>query len=89
MRPGAAREALLRAARDLMGEKGLPQVTAREVAERARLNPGLVRYYFGGKHDLGKAFGGIFSHKGESNGSELNATYSSAHDEGSFAMKRP
>jgi len=47
------------------------------------------KYYFGGKHDLGKAFGGIFSHRGESTGSEFKATYSSAQDEGAFDMKRP
>jgi len=54
-RPGEARAALLRAARELMSEKGLPQVTAREVALRANLNPGLVQYYFGGKDGLLRA----------------------------------
>jgi AcrR family transcriptional regulator len=38
-----------------MAEKGLPRVTAREVATRANLNAGLVRYYFGGKEGLLRA----------------------------------
>lgn len=54
--PGArskeGREALLRAARDLLAEKGLPGVTSREVAERAGVQPALVSYYFGGKDAL-------------------------------------
>jgi TetR/AcrR family transcriptional regulator len=49
------REALLRAARGLMAEKGLPRVTAREVAERAGVKPALVNYYFGGKDELLRA----------------------------------
>lgn len=48
----AGRDALLRAARALMTEKGLPRVTAREVAERAGVRPALVNYYFGGKQGL-------------------------------------
>jgi TetR/AcrR family transcriptional regulator len=51
-RSGEGREALLAAARHLMAEKGLPRVTAREVAERAGLQPALVNYYFGGKEGL-------------------------------------
>jgi TetR/AcrR family transcriptional regulator len=35
-----------------MSEKGLPRVTAREVAERAGVRPALVNYYFGGKQGL-------------------------------------
>jgi TetR/AcrR family transcriptional regulator len=46
------REALLRAARELMNEKGFSRVTAREVADRAGVKPALVNYYFGGKDDL-------------------------------------
>jgi len=38
-----------------MAEKGLPSVTAREVAERAGVNAALVRYYFGGKAGLLRA----------------------------------
>ena len=49
------REALLRAARELMAEKGLPRVTAREVADRAGVQPTLVNYYFGGKDELLRA----------------------------------
>jgi TetR/AcrR family transcriptional regulator len=54
-RKGHARAALLAAARALMTEKGLTRVTAREVADRADLNPGLVRYYFGSKNGLLRA----------------------------------
>lgn len=57
--PGAhsreGREALLRAARELMAEKGLPRVTSREVADRAGVQPALVNYYFGGKDELLRA----------------------------------
>lgn len=49
------REALLRAARQLMNEKGFSGVTAREVAERAGVKPALVNYYFGGKDELLRA----------------------------------
>lgn len=49
---GEGQEALLRAARGLMAEKGLPGVTVREVAERAGVQPALVNYYFGGKQGL-------------------------------------
>ncbi len=50
--PGEGQEALLQAARELMVEKGLPQLTVREVAERAGVKPALVNYYFGGKQGL-------------------------------------
>ncbi|MGI9592479.1 MAG: TetR/AcrR family transcriptional regulator [Myxococcota bacterium] len=50
--PGEGQEALLQAARELMAEKGLPQLTVREVAERAGVQPALVSYYFGGKQGL-------------------------------------
>jgi AcrR family transcriptional regulator len=43
---------LLDAARELMAERGLPQVTLREVADRAGVKPALVAYYFGGKKGL-------------------------------------
>ena len=46
------RSALLRAARELMAEKGLPRVTVREVAERAGVGAALVNYYFGSKAGL-------------------------------------
>ena len=49
---GAAREGLLRAARELMTEKGLPAVTVREIAKRAGVQPALVNYHFGGKDGL-------------------------------------
>lgn len=50
--PGEGQAALLQAARELMTEKGLPQLTVREVAERAGVKPALVNYYFGGKQGL-------------------------------------
>lgn len=46
------REALLRAARELIAERGLPRVTLREVAERAGVQPALVSYHFGSKEGL-------------------------------------
>jgi TetR/AcrR family transcriptional regulator len=49
---GEAREALLEAAHELMAEKGYPQVTLREVAERAGVHPALVSYHFGNKEGL-------------------------------------
>lgn len=52
---GEGQEALLEAAHQLMGEKGLPRVTVREVAERAGVQPALVNYYFGGKQGLLRA----------------------------------
>jgi AcrR family transcriptional regulator len=52
---GEGQEALLRAARELMAEKGLPRVTLREVAERAGVQPALVHYYFAGKRGLLRA----------------------------------
>jgi AcrR family transcriptional regulator len=46
------RETLLRAARELMVERGFPRVTVRDVAKRAGVGPALVNYYFGGKSGL-------------------------------------
>ncbi|HYV15481.1 MAG TPA: TetR/AcrR family transcriptional regulator [Conexibacter sp.] len=46
------REALLRAAIELIGEQGLSQVRVADVAERAGISPGHVLYYFEGKADL-------------------------------------
>lgn len=43
---------LLKAARELMAEKGFPRVTVREVAERAGVGAALVHYYFGNKDGL-------------------------------------
>ena len=51
-RSGETREAILRAARELLAERGLPRVTLREVAERAGVQAGLVNYYFDGKQGL-------------------------------------
>ena len=52
---GEAREALLTAARDLLAERGLPRVTLRQVADRAGVQPALIRYYFGDKQGLLRA----------------------------------
>lgn len=52
---GEGQQALLRAARELMAEKGSPRVTVREVAERAGVQPALVNYYFGSKGGLLRA----------------------------------
>ncbi|MDJ0852125.1 MAG: TetR/AcrR family transcriptional regulator [Myxococcota bacterium] len=52
---GEGQDALLRAARELLAEKGLPGITVREVAERAGVQPALVNYYFGGKQGLLRA----------------------------------
>jgi AcrR family transcriptional regulator len=52
---GEGQKALLRAARELMAEKGSPRVTVREVAERAGVQPALVNYYFGSKQGLLRA----------------------------------
>jgi TetR/AcrR family transcriptional regulator len=49
---GEGREALLRAARELLAERGMPRVTLRAVAARAGVQPALIHYYFGGKRDL-------------------------------------
>lgn len=54
-RTRAGRSALLRGARELMREKGLPRITAREVAARAGVQPALVNYYFGSKAGLLRA----------------------------------
>lgn len=52
---GAGRGALLRAARELMAEKGVPRMTSRAVAERAGVKPTLVNYYFGDRDGLLRA----------------------------------
>ena len=59
-RPGGTdssktRERLLRVARDILTEKGLARATIREIAERARVNPALLHYYFGTKSGLHNA----------------------------------
>jgi AcrR family transcriptional regulator len=49
---GAGREALLAAARELIGERGLAALTSKAIAERAGLRPTLVNYYFGDRDGL-------------------------------------
>jgi AcrR family transcriptional regulator len=51
-RSGEGRVALLRAARELMAEKGSTRLTSKEVGERARVKPTLVNYYFGNRDGL-------------------------------------
>ena len=46
------REHLLETARSLLAEKGLGQLSLREIADRAQVNPALLHYYFGSKDDL-------------------------------------
>jgi len=52
---GEGRDALLRAARALMAERGMARVTVREVADRAGVQSALVHYYFGNKDGLLRA----------------------------------
>lgn len=49
------KEAILEAARALLGELGTTRVTLRSVAERAGVRPPLVNYYFGSKDELFEA----------------------------------
>ncbi|MBW2271892.1 MAG: TetR family transcriptional regulator [Deltaproteobacteria bacterium] len=49
---GAGRAALLAAARELLCEQGLSQLTSKAVAARAGVKPTLVNYYFGGRRGL-------------------------------------
>ena len=45
-------DALIRAARELLVERGPGYVTLTAVAERAKVNPALVKYHFGSKFEL-------------------------------------
>ena len=49
---GATREIILEAALEAFAEKGFDGATTREIATRAGVNHGLIRYYFGGKPKL-------------------------------------
>jgi AcrR family transcriptional regulator len=49
------REHLLETARSLLAEKGLGQLSLREIADRAQVNPALLHYYFGSKDELRSA----------------------------------
>ena len=44
--------ALIEAGAALFAERGLSAVSVRDIANRARVNHGLVHHYFGGKEDL-------------------------------------
>lgn len=50
-----SREQLLNAALRSFGEKGFDGATARDIAARAGVNHGLIRYYFGDKEKLWRA----------------------------------
>lgn len=49
---GDTKERILRAAGDLIVERGWPKVTTRAIAERAGVNNALIHYHFGTKDDL-------------------------------------
>lgn len=53
-RPGGpdTRGQILRAAQEVFGERGYDAASMREIAERAGVNPALLRHYFGGKEKL-------------------------------------
>ena len=46
------RQAILEAARDLFAAKGYQAATVRDIAAAARVDPALIRHYFGSKDDL-------------------------------------
>ncbi|KIF77363.1 hypothetical protein QR77_32930 [Streptomyces sp. 150FB] len=48
----ASRERLLRAAGELFGERGFDRTTARDIGERAGVDPTMIARYFGGKAQL-------------------------------------
>lgn len=48
----SSRAMLLRAAADLMIERGTIEVSLNEIAQRSQLNSALVKYYFGSKNGL-------------------------------------
>ncbi len=47
------------------------------------------RFSFGGKYDLGKSFGGTFTHEAVATPVTYDATYSAAADKGTVTMVRP
>lgn len=53
--PGVARESLLQSAIRLLSERGIGHVSLNDVARDAKLNPALVKYYFGSKEHLFQA----------------------------------
>jgi len=50
--PQSSRAALMKAASDLMIERGVITISLSEIGQRAQLNTALVKYYFGGKSGL-------------------------------------
>ena len=46
------REAMIRAALELVAEHGVQAATVRAIADRANVTPGLIRHYFSGKEEL-------------------------------------
>lgn len=49
------RDALLVAARKLFAQRGFHEVSTREIARAADVNPAMIHYYFGGKEGLYRA----------------------------------
>lgn len=50
--PSGAREAILRAAFDLLRDEGLTQATTKQIARRAGVSEASIHYHFGGKAGL-------------------------------------
>lgn len=48
----ASRERLLTAARELFADRGYDKTTARDIGERAHVDPAMIARYFGGKAQL-------------------------------------
>ena len=48
----SSRDQILDAAEELFAKKGFDASTIKQIGARARLNPALIYYYFGGKDDL-------------------------------------
>ncbi len=50
--PEQSRQALIDAARDLFSRREFAAVSLRQIAERAKVNPAMIHYHFGGKEGL-------------------------------------
>ncbi|WP_396933719.1 TetR family transcriptional regulator [Mycolicibacterium sp.] len=53
--PTATRDVLVTAARTLFAEKGYDRTSVRDIAAAARVDPAMIRHYFGGKANLFRA----------------------------------
>jgi AcrR family transcriptional regulator len=78
---GRTRERLLRVAREVLAEEGLPGATIREIAGRADVNPALLHYYFGSKSGLHAAVV-------EEAGKQIRANVESLKGQGGSARER-